>query len=25
VADYPYPNPPGGNRAHGVFFAPSGR
>ena len=23
VADYPYPNPPGGNRAHGVFFAPS--
>jgi hypothetical protein len=22
VADYPYPNPPGGNRAHGVFFAP---
>jgi YVTN family beta-propeller protein len=23
VGDYPYPNPPGGNRAHGVFFAPS--
>ena len=22
VADYPYPNPPGGNRPHGVFFAP---
>ena len=22
VADYPYPNPPGGSRAHGVFFAP---
>jgi DNA-binding beta-propeller fold protein YncE len=22
VADYPYPSPPGGNRAHGVFFAP---
>jgi DNA-binding beta-propeller fold protein YncE len=21
VADYPYPNPPGGNRAHGVYFA----
>jgi DNA-binding beta-propeller fold protein YncE len=25
VADYPYPNPPGGNRAHGVFFAPAPR
>jgi YVTN family beta-propeller protein len=24
VADHPYPSPPGGNRAHGVFFAPSG-
>jgi DNA-binding beta-propeller fold protein YncE len=23
VADYPYPNPPGGNRPHGVFFAPN--
>jgi DNA-binding beta-propeller fold protein YncE len=23
VADYPYPNPPGGNRPHGVFFAPA--
>jgi YVTN family beta-propeller protein len=23
VADHPYPNPPGGNRAHGVFFAPA--
>jgi DNA-binding beta-propeller fold protein YncE len=22
VADYPYPNPPGGTRAHGVFFVP---
>ncbi|HEY6696107.1 MAG TPA: YncE family protein [Solirubrobacteraceae bacterium] len=22
VADHPYPNPPGGTRAHGVFFAP---
>ena len=22
VADYPYPNPPGGNRPHGVFFTP---
>jgi DNA-binding beta-propeller fold protein YncE len=22
VADYPYPNPPGGNRPHGVFFVP---
>jgi hypothetical protein len=22
VADYPYPNPPGGNRPHGVFFQP---
>jgi YVTN family beta-propeller protein len=22
VADHPYPSPPGGNRAHGVFFAP---
>jgi DNA-binding beta-propeller fold protein YncE len=21
VATYPYPNPPGGNRAHGVYFA----
>lgn len=26
LADYPYPNPPGGSRAHGVFYAPgSGR
>jgi DNA-binding beta-propeller fold protein YncE len=24
VADHPYPNPPGGNRAHGVFFTPAG-
>jgi YVTN family beta-propeller protein len=23
VADHPYPSPPGGNRAHGVFFAPA--
>jgi DNA-binding beta-propeller fold protein YncE len=23
VADHPYPNPPGGNRPHGVFFAPA--
>jgi len=23
VAEYAYPNPPGGARAHGVFFAPS--
>jgi DNA-binding beta-propeller fold protein YncE len=23
VADYPYPSPPGGNRPHGVFFAPA--
>ncbi|MET0771024.1 MAG: YncE family protein [Solirubrobacteraceae bacterium] len=22
VADYAYPNPPGGSRAHGVFFSP---
>ncbi len=22
VEDYPYPNPPGGTRAHGVFFIP---
>jgi DNA-binding beta-propeller fold protein YncE len=22
VADYPYPNPPGGNRPHGVFYTP---
>jgi DNA-binding beta-propeller fold protein YncE len=22
VADYPYPNPPGGSRPHGVFYAP---
>jgi DNA-binding beta-propeller fold protein YncE len=22
LADYPYPNPPGGSRPHGVFFAP---
>lgn len=22
LADYPYPNPPGGNRAHGVFYRP---
>jgi len=22
VADYPYPNPPGGSRAHGVFYQP---
>ena len=22
VADYPYPNPPGGARAHGVFYVP---
>ena len=22
VADYAYPNPPGGNRPHGVFFEP---
>jgi DNA-binding beta-propeller fold protein YncE len=22
VADHPYPNPPGGNRPHGVFYAP---
>jgi DNA-binding beta-propeller fold protein YncE len=22
VADYPYPNPPGGNRPHGVFYVP---
>ncbi len=22
VADYPYPNPPGGTRPHGVFFIP---
>jgi DNA-binding beta-propeller fold protein YncE len=22
VADYPYPNPPGGSRAHGVYFQP---
>jgi hypothetical protein len=22
VADYPYPNPPGGTRAHGVFYQP---
>ena len=22
VADYPYPNPPGGSRPHGVFFIP---
>jgi YVTN family beta-propeller protein len=25
VADYLYPNPPGGTRAHGVFFEPSVR
>ena len=24
VADYPYPNPPGGTRAHGVFYQPRG-
>ena len=23
LADYPYPDPPGGNRAHGVFFSPT--
>jgi DNA-binding beta-propeller fold protein YncE len=23
VADYPYPNPPGGSRPHGVFYEPS--
>lgn len=23
VADYPYPNPPGGARPHGVFYAPN--
>jgi YVTN family beta-propeller protein len=23
VADHPYPSPPGGNRAHGVYFAPA--
>jgi hypothetical protein len=22
VADHPYPNPPGGNRPHGVFYTP---
>jgi DNA-binding beta-propeller fold protein YncE len=22
VADYPYPNPPGGSRAHGVYYVP---
>jgi hypothetical protein len=22
VADYPYPNPPGGSRPHGVFYEP---
>jgi len=22
VSDYPYPNPPGGTRAHGVFYQP---
>jgi YVTN family beta-propeller protein len=22
LADYPYPNPPGGSRPHGVFYAP---
>jgi DNA-binding beta-propeller fold protein YncE len=22
LADYPYPNPPGGSRAHGVFYRP---
>jgi hypothetical protein len=22
AADYPYPNPPGGTRAHGVFYQP---
>lgn len=25
LADLPYPNPPGGTRAHGVFFVPRGR
>ena len=25
VAEYAYPNPPGGTRPHGVFFAPSHR
>jgi YVTN family beta-propeller protein len=24
VADYPYPNPPGGSRPHGVFYEPQG-
>jgi hypothetical protein len=22
IADYPYPNPPGGSRPHGVFYQP---